>query len=238
MVYSQKVLWPLYVCSKTWYNYKSAFANPRLLTTRRGFRSHKRRIPTSRCGQNGQHTTRCGYSISDSARIKIPTSWCGQQCWPLSEFDVWVWHDVHAADHICLICEIKVNCCAVAHFGVYRRRESPASYYMLGLENVLCTLRTNCIIANDSNIDTKQYNHAYLSLFCNHGFTAVINYCTRITGHLLSRIDHTFVRHKHLNIFKSGILHINITDHILIALAMTNLRRNEHSQVIQLSKNK
>lgn len=61
----------------------------------------------------------------------------------------------------------------------------------------------------------------------NYSFTSFIDKYTRITNESATCIDHNFVRFKHSQNFKSGVFHLNITDHSIISFIM-NFEKTSH----------
>ncbi|KAG8243116.1 hypothetical protein J6590_108674 [Homalodisca vitripennis] len=131
-----------------------------------------------------------------------------------------------------LLLTISFNDIPFSLIGIYRKHEFTVNNFLTELEPIFSRLKTNSIIMGDLNIDINKSNtdtDAYLSLMYNYSFTPLIDNYTRITKDSSTNIDHIFVRHKCLSNFKPGIFHINITDHSLVALIISNEKPNYRS---------
>lgn len=125
-----------------------------------------------------------------------------------------------------ILLHIFLNKLSWSIFGAYRLHDFPVIEFITEIEPLFNQFKPNAIVMGDFNIDLKKTNSDsdhYLSLFYNHSFTSLISDSTRFTAEHSSCIDHIFVRHNNLSKLKSGIFHVNITDHSLIALIINNI---------------
>lgn len=130
-----------------------------------------------------------------------------------------------------LLLELYFSKCIFSLLGIYRLQESLEVTFINELKSILNKLKTNTVIVGDINIDIKKQtreSELFLSLMYDNGFHPCIDQYTRIVNESASCIDHIFVRHKNLNIFQSGVFHVGITDHSLIALIIQNVKKGSY----------
>lgn len=121
-----------------------------------------------------------------------------------------------------LVLHVQVKQAYFNIFCLYRLQMFTEINFVDELANILNELKNNVILLGDININilnsTQSYVQNYLNLLSNYGFISVINSPTRITTMSKTQVDHIFVRHPNMNLFRSVIFDIYLTDHCLLGL--------------------
>lgn len=138
-----------------------------------------------------------------------------------------------------LILHVKIKHIYFNIFSIYRLQSFSEVIFINELSDALDKLRNNTIFVGDANINllnSSQNNvQNYISLLNNHGFVSIINSPTRITQTSRTLVDHIFIRHASMNLFKCAIFDVGLTDHCLLGLKMnyskTCVASNESSSL-------
>jgi hypothetical protein len=128
-----------------------------------------------------------------------------------------------------LILHVKIKNVYFKICCLYRLQMFSENNFIDELSDVLNELKNNVILIGDINInllnDYQSYVQNYLSLLSNHGFVSLINSPTRITTMSKTLVDHIFIRHPNINLFKSVIFDVYLTDHCLLGLNFNTINK-------------
>lgn len=121
---------------------------------------------------------------------------------------------------------LEINYCNILFnlIGAYRLQSFTELDFISELGKVFAHLDSNVIFIGDINLDIRNKSNLvdkYMSLMSNNGFSCMVDAVTRQTQVSATCIDHIFVRFKNINIFKSAVFEVNITDHFMLGLVMS-----------------
>ena len=124
--------------------------------------------------------------------------------------------------------------------GIYRHPGGNTAHFNLAVEIALKKKDKNetCIMTGDININLLSIDGAitvdYLSSVLSYGFISYITRPTRITEYTATLIDHIFLRlpvRKMTTPVNSGVLFIDITDHLPVFLLLHDENQNGNREI-------
>lgn len=120
-----------------------------------------------------------------------------------------------------LLLDIKLNCLYFKLLCLYRLQGFSEYSFLDELTDKISDLSQDVVFIGDININITvdiPIVIKYSNLLNNNGFLSLMNTPTRIVNSSKTCIDHTFVRNKNIDNFKSINFEYGITDHYLLGL--------------------
>lgn len=112
---------------------------------------------------------------------------------------------------------------------LYRLQNQSVKDFIEEFSVNFANLASNCILIGDINLnllENSQTTQNYMSMLSSMGFVQAIDCPTRITDQSKTCLDHIFIRHRDLSLFRAAVFDINLTDHCLLGLKISNRRIN------------
>lgn len=128
-----------------------------------------------------------------------------------------------------LFLKINFGCTFLNLICVYRLHSHTVLEFIEEMASKLSHVANYSILMGDINLDLgseSQSTNNYLTMLSSFGFTQLVDKPTRITTQSRSCLDHIFVRHRNMALFRSVIFDINLTDHCLLGLKIINNKNN------------
>lgn len=129
-----------------------------------------------------------------------------------------------------LLLEVKCKNYFFNLLCLYRLQNFSEKQFIDQIHDVMPNIKNNTVFIGDININLLDSNSLhvqnYQNLMGNSGFLSLNNLPTRISATSKSCLDHIFVKSRHIEVFKSAVFDLNLTDHCLLGLVMVNKNCN------------